>query len=640
MDKIWLKEKIDKCFFLILSKPFILLALLVVVMSMILRIITPCFLVFCSLVTATAIALQTGEFLGFASRTGEFQPGLQISQERSVSLHIHTQQNCDCALAPTATTAWKYRFAQSLRQVSCSFLEFMKIHVLSDLREEVFCGKGVEDDKLRIATEHLSNVSKRRLTMQVGVKNELWADDGDLCACDESIVCVHRSLDMVVAKGKVQPSCGDVPELEDCTTSSEEEEVCKQVLETNAHAPHSLDDVVGVDAVLQPTNVSKAAIVWTSEDGHSIDKHQILPLEGCKQCKNIQCKDMDADRGRDQKKLEITDADLQNAASEFYTLEGDVLWSETDMKKQSRTSAGANSVLPITCEFCKQEGKRSHNFSTFPLKSGTGTMKFTRAPPPASSKLIYYVDDVKRAQEDSGSEESVRASADGLNEDVMIDQELRTIVSRSGNKGEESNYMSTAGSFRDYVGSFREFDTFWPNYDISERNEDEFFVGCCDDHAKPCISHSRSRSKVLQNDPLLSKASLIREQEIMDVLWQEYNEDRRQKHSIKLSNKQQRENIAQKQRPKLGHVDGSNDISEVLNEGSTAESFNVLQNDYVMKLNGAAADHDAHSCRYGCDKPCWDKARGYQRRRHFVGLCRLFREFGLKQCMQSSKVDN
>ncbi|MCO5580675.1 hypothetical protein L7F22_034545 [Adiantum nelumboides] len=649
MDKIWMKEKMHKSFLLIQSRPFTLLILLAVVMSTILCIITPCFLVFASLVTATCLALQTGDFLGFVSRTGELQPGLHVCKESSVSSHIHAQQNCADAFSPPSTS-WKYRLLQLVRQVSRSSAVFMKMHIgLSDLREEDLYGKGVEFEKQRIATEHLTDDS-RLLTINVGAKNGLLTDD--LTNHDESIVCTHRSVDTIISDRKVRPSCacrshhqsevGDVPELEDCSTSSEEEEVCKQILETNVHASNSPGAVADANAMLLLKNVSKAAMMCPSEDEHSIDKHQILPLEGCKQCKNIDiCKVMAAryvpsgcshNTCMDGKKLEITDADLQNAASEFFTLEGDELWSETDIKKKS-CGAGA-SVVPTTCEFYTQEGKLSQSFSFFPLITSTGAKTFAHAP--ASSKLVHYVD-VKRAQEDSSSKESMRASAEELNEDVMIDQELRAIASRSGNKGEESNYMSTAGSFRDYVGSFREFDTFWTDYDhISERRDDDYFVGCCDDHAKPCISHSRSRSKVLQTDPLLSKASLIREQEIMDVLWQEYNEDRRQKNDHLA--KQQRE-IAQKQRSKLGTVDGSSSITEVLNEGSTAESFNVLQNDYVMKLN-ASADPDVHSCRFGYDKPCWAKARGYQRRRHFVGFCRLFREFGLKQCMQSSKVDN
>ncbi|MCO5602217.1 hypothetical protein L7F22_056345 [Adiantum nelumboides] len=651
MDKIWMKEKMHRSFLVIQSRPFTLLILLAVVMSTILCITTPCFLVFASLVTATCVALQTGDFLGFVSRTGELQPGLHVCKESSVSSHIHApQQNCAHVFSPPSTS-WKYRLLQLVRQVSRSSAVFLKMHIgLSDLREEDLYGKGVEFEKRRIATEHLTDDSKR-LKIHVGAKNGLLTDDLNH---NESIVCTHRSVDTIISDRKVRPSCecrshyqgevGDVPELEDCSTSSEEEEVCKQVLETIVHASNSPGAVVEANAMFQLTNVSKAAMMCPSEDEHSIDKHQILPLEGCNQCKNIDiCKVMAAryvpsgcnhNTYMDGKNLEITDADLQNSASEFFTLEGDVLWSETDIKKKL-SGAGA-SVVPTTCEFCKQEGKISQSFAFFPLRTSTGAKTFAHAP--ASSKLVHYVDLCKRAQEDSSTEESIRASSEELNEDVMIDQELRAIASRSGNKGEESNYMSTAGSFRDYMGSFREFDTFWPDYDhISERKEDDYFVGCCDDHAKPCISHSRSRSKVLQTDPLLSKASLIREQEIMDVLWQEYNEDRRQKNNH--LGKQQRE-IAQKQRSKLGTVDGSSSISEVLNEGSTAESFNVLQNDYVMKLN-ASADHEVQSCRFGYDKPCWPKARGYgQRRRHFVGFCRLFREFGLKQCMQSSKVDN
>lgn len=536
----------------------------------------------------------------------------------------------------------------------------MKRHVLAEIDEEGLLGECVDSTRhsLReyVKSSKQEEEDKNEFLKELDESASVYATHSEN---DKSIVRAH-GVRMITAENKPHAcanlphnddddgEAADVPELEDCSTSSEEEEVCKSVLETSTHASDTLDEIVLGDTMLQPT-ANGIKVSCAEDDENSIDKHQILPLEACKQCKTVNSEGFHAfdssskcvcDTNRGLHKLEVTDAELQDAASEFYTLEGDVLWSESDLKK--KPDCRRLDKVQTSCELCKHGmfPVSSESFSIFPSRACTGAKTFAHKP--VSSKVVYYVD-AMRAQEESGSEGSVRVSAEDMNEDVIIDQELRAIASRSGNRGEESNYMSTAGSFRDFMGSFREFDGCWSEYSMMGRREDDFVTGCCDDHARPCISHSRSRSKVLQSDPLLSKASLIREQEIMDVLWQEYNEDRRQRYNN--VGKLQKDN-AHKQRFKAG-ADSSSSIHEVLDEGNPAESISVQANEYVMKLNngpeyGNYDRNNADHCRLGCDKPCWHmaKARSYHRRRHFVGFCRLFRELGLKQCMQSSKVDN
>jgi hypothetical protein len=246
-----------------------------------------------------------------------------------------------------------------------------------------------------------------------------------------------------------------------------------------------------------------------------------------------------------------------------------------------------------------------------------------------SFKIVHSVDSVKSQSKQpakpmmAGKGAPVQQVQDEIDEEMIADQRLRAIAFRSANKdtGDESNYMSMPGSFREVEAMWSPSaeDGQCMDMEIHNREESNYtsmLNGCCDDHGKPCMAHSKSRSKVLQTDPLLSKASLsLREQEIMDILWQEqYNEHR-----------------------SICFKKGSKTRIECDNSGD--ECINLQGYD----CNGNR--HNKNTSLFGCkNKACWhnlDKdQRGYHRRRYFIGICRALREIGLKKCLQSSNVNN
>lgn len=650
---------------MIQTRLFIMLILLIVVLLTALYNIMPCFFTEFAIVTVICVVLGTGQIM--AAGVKRQTEGCKEMATAQMQIQ-HEVSSCirGCNGNGPLVSSWRCCWVQGFQGISRFALAFVKSHLLLDIDEEGL----MEEFGLKRSGDDESSSNKQDLGAKSEFLKELDSAQGShstLSESKESIMCKHGRSTVVADKyASHSPlNCAheedyetDVPELEDCSTSSEEEVVCKTVLQTTALATGAHDKEVSEDNMLQPTTpFIKGAAVCSDEDENSIDKHQILPPEGCNNVYSNgfdlvdlfgKCGGSSATRGL--LKLEITDAELQKASGEFYTLEGDVLWSESDRKKQQdgkRLDYVSDDLLTTSkqCELCRHgyEVASSEDYSIFPCKVQSGVETIVSMP--AKSKIVHHVD-AKKAQKEAGrSEKSVGEPAEirlveEMDEDVLIDKELRAIAFRSANKGEDSNYMSTVGSFRDFVGSFREFDSCWPEYSMVGRREEGIVTGCCDDHARPCISHSRSRSKVLQSDPLLSKASLLREQEIMDVLWQEYNEDMRQRWSN--CGKQQRES-AQKQGLKTrGESSGGGGNDGVFNDGYTAgPNPNQDMGPSSVPDYYNCDRNSTNTCRLGCDKACWHtaKERGYHRRRHFVGICKVLRELGLKQCIQSSKVD-
>lgn len=644
-----------------------MLILLIVVLLTALYNIMPCFFTEFVIVTVLCVVLGTRQIMA----AGVKRQTERCKEMTTAQLQIqHEVSSCirGCNDNGPLASSWRCCLVQGFQGISRSALAFVKSQLLLDIDEE-----GLMEEFGLKRSDNENNSSQQDLgPAKSEFLKELDSAQGShstLSESKESIMCKHGRSTVVAGKyASYSPSnCAheeedemDVPELEDCSTSSEEEVVCKTVLQTTALATGAHDKEVSEDNMLQLTTpFIKAVAVCSDEDENSIDKHQILPPEGCNHC-NVYCNGFDlvdlfgkcgdgSSAARGLHKLEITDAELQKASGEFYTLEGDVLWSESDRKKQQdgkRLDYVSDDLLTTSKQFdlCRHgcELASSEDYSIFPCKVQSGVETIVSMP--EKSKIVHHVD-ARKAQKEAGrSKKSVVELAEirpveETDEDVLIDKELRAIAFRSANKGEDSNYMSTVGSFRDFVGSFREFDSYWPEYSMVGRREEDIITGCCDDHARPCISHSRSRSKVLQSDPLLSKASLLREQEIMDVLWQEYNEDMRQRWSN--GGKQQRES-AQKQGLKTRGESSSGGNDGVFNDGYTAEPNHNHDTGLSSAPDYYNCDRNStNTCRLGCEKACWHtaKERGYHRRRHFVGICKVLRDLGLKQCIQSSKVD-
>ncbi|KAH7420784.1 hypothetical protein KP509_13G022400 [Ceratopteris richardii] len=639
------EEEICKSFLNISPKTSVLLVLLLVPVSIVLHmIISSCFILIVCLAAAVCVGLSTVEWLGLSTGADDLSHSAHRNRLGSFLLSMHA--DCSCRYVSSteelATKSWKCGIFQLLLQLSCLFPALRRT-LLSDLDKDLYS----KDDGgwTEITERHRASFSGMD-SANTGAAHALkkGANNADYYGKD---VEAQSSGSHFPYSGS---GVGGTPEFEDSIFSCAGERVCNILHDATKHASDDpIDEQVIEDAcILMATNISDSASAYPNEDEYTVDKHQIHPIEGYRQCEKLLKQGSDAANLKsglsicrmsdDLDKFEITDAELQKSASDYYTLEGDVLWSRAETKKHSKDGAQGSD----TCDLCKQVGELSvsvQKLSNFSSERWSETNQHTCIPVNRSS---FCCVNAMIAQEETWWADSERSSAEKMSEDMVIDKELRAIANRSGNKGEESNYMSIAGSFRDYIGSFRELDMIWPDEEFTERKEDGYFIGCCDDHAKPCVLHSKSRSKVLQNDPLLSKATLTREQEMMDVLWQEYNEDRKQKQGNNLNKRTKESSRWQRLKAPLE----SSGISEVLDAGNGTECLNVHQSSCMMNPNNPMAGCTSyskglytHSPRFRCDKPCCRKMRGDSRRRQFIGFCRLFRELGLKQCIQSSKVN-
>lgn len=434
---------------------------------------------------------------------------------------------------------------------------------------------------------------------------------------------------------------GDVPELEECSSSSGEDEIiCITVVESTAavgSTESKIKENEGLENILEPSVKAANRSGWLEEDENSVDKHQILPLESSMQVECIH--NLDRFRPKEDK-LELTDAELQDVAGDFYTLEGDVLWHESDIRKlqASKQLKDLNQLPPASKqgEVCEQEYDYSpDDYTIFPYKMQSGVQTVVSLP---LDRRVHQANLIKAPENKvDGKFEDRSSASQEIDEDALIDQGLRAMAFGRGKKGEES-----CRSFA--TASFREFEECWPElcshcntshyskddlrcnlYSYSSRislkdsslinfKEPGGLSGCCD-QPKPCIAHSRSRSKVLQSDPLLSRDSLMMREQEMDVLWQEYNEDPNRRCT-------------------------STNCSLEINQATTQQRVHWRsQSGLLDEYASANAQIENQSSAASNCKACWQaKARGFPRRKYFPGICRVFKELGLKQCIQSSQV--
>lgn len=537
-------------------------------------------------------------------------------------------------------------------------LELVERQILLDIDEEgLVAGIDLEGCDSAAVTEDIDegavlNSSKRETTTKI----ESLEDNNGKSSKDAGLAG-DNIMNVISNSSHHDGDETDVPELEECSSSGEDEVICKTVLESTCFARTNFKtkEDGGMDIkILEPPSKAAVRPICVDDDANSVDKYQILPPELCgKTLLGSNTASMQMLESPDSIAKGVNDLaarlDQLTDAGDFYTLEGDVLWHDTDVRKLQ--DAKRLDVFRPTSKRYQVSEPQDHEFSLddytiYPCEMQQSQVDTVELSVPSNARDDQADSNAldKKVRSVFESTEIHGSSKADINEDVLIDQELRAIAFGRLKRGEDPAFVSSTTSFREFEECWPEFGAYsisltdpcigkvhnGRNSSLLGVKEPEItgtsFVGagCCD-QPRVCIAHSRSRSKILQSDPLLSSESLIREQE-MDVLWQQYDEDSAGKSNVVKQRIKTQGHPAVKQ--------GGMTIGEKILDGNLQAATNLSPISSEDPSSG-----NASSCVDGCWQVAY-KTRRFPRRKYFVGICKVLKELGLKQCIQSSKVKN